>query len=532
MANLHVLSAYIILLYTISNHFVSAIPTKLTTPWKNTSLTSFTYKTLHPEITTKLFQDTTSIITASSDFGQLIHETPTAVFHPSTISDITHLVKSSYTASTPFKIAARGRGHSVGGQALAKDGVVVEMSSLANSGIRVSGSPDLGFYVDVGGENFWIDVLRTTMEYGLAPVSWTDYLYLTVGGTLSNAGISGQAFLHGPQISNVMDMDVITGTFILTHFKYIDTHTYVSSLLYCLGQFGIITRARIVLQKAPTRVKWVRMIYEDFVTFTNDQEHLISLNNGPDYVEGSLIMKKSPANNWRSSFFSIDDESKINLLASKHGIIYSLEVVKYYDESNIKTIDEELDNVFNGLSFESGYIFMKDVAFVDFLNRVRTEEMKLGSEGFWEINHHPWLNLFVSKSSILDFNQLVLVEIIKKESRSTGPFLVYPMNQKKWDYKMSAVIPDEDDEDIFYTVGLLHSARNVEDSKILDDQNKKILLLCDEIGIKIKQYLPQYYKTKEEWIKHFGIKWNEFEEKKAKYDPERILSPGQNIFFG
>lgn len=66
-------------------------------------------------------------------------------------------------------------------------------------------------YVDVWGGELWIDVLKSTLEYGLAPKSWTDYLYLSVGGTLSNAGISGQAFNHGPQISNVHEMDVVTG---------------------------------------------------------------------------------------------------------------------------------------------------------------------------------------------------------------------------------------------------------------------------------------------------------------------------------
>ena len=82
------------------------------------------------------------------------------------------------------------------------------------------------------------------------------------------------------------------------------------------------------------------MIYEDFGSFTKDQEHLISINNGPNYVEGSLIMKKSLSNNWRSSFFSILDESKLNSLASKNGIVYSLEVVKYYDQFNMHTVDE------------------------------------------------------------------------------------------------------------------------------------------------------------------------------------------------
>ena len=74
-------------------------------------------------------------------------------------------------------------------------------------------SPSLGeYYVDVWGGELWIDILNWTLENGgLAPKSWTDYLYLSVGGTLSNAGISGQAFHHGPQISNVYEVDVITG---------------------------------------------------------------------------------------------------------------------------------------------------------------------------------------------------------------------------------------------------------------------------------------------------------------------------------
>lgn len=87
--------------------------------------------------------------------------------------------------------------------------MVVEMTSLSG-GIRVFSGPG-GPYADVGGELLWIDVLKATLRQGLAPVSWTDYLYLSVGGTLSNAGISGQAFQRGPQITNVLELDVITG---------------------------------------------------------------------------------------------------------------------------------------------------------------------------------------------------------------------------------------------------------------------------------------------------------------------------------
>jgi cytokinin dehydrogenase len=68
-------------------------------------------------------------------------------------------------------------------------------------------------WVDVGGEQLWIDVLHATLEHGLAPRIWTDYLHITVGGTFSNGGIGGQAFRHGPLISNVHELDVVTGMY-------------------------------------------------------------------------------------------------------------------------------------------------------------------------------------------------------------------------------------------------------------------------------------------------------------------------------
>lgn len=167
-------------------------------------------------IATRLRVDLDATAKAARDFGKLVQQTPAAVLYPSSIEDIVSLVKFSYNQPSPFTIAARGRGHSLGGQAMAPNGVVVDMTSLKNSGsgigIKVTKNPVSGSYADVGGHQLWIDVLQATLEHGLAPVSWTDYLYLTVGGTLSNAGGSGQTFRHGPQISNVHEMDVITGT--------------------------------------------------------------------------------------------------------------------------------------------------------------------------------------------------------------------------------------------------------------------------------------------------------------------------------
>ncbi|XAR53443.1 Cytokinin dehydrogenase [Bertholletia excelsa] len=482
---------------------------------------------LGQDIAQKLRSDSEAINSASTDFGKLVEAHPAAVLYPSSPAEVATIVKFSHDSPAPFPVAARGRGHSVRGQASAQGGVAVEMTSLReeNGGeIRVLWSTELGFCADVGGGRLWIDVLRATLEHGLAPVSWTDYLYLSTGGTLSNAGISGQTFKYGPQISNVHEMDVITGKGEVLTCSRQENQDLFYAVLGGLGQFGIITRARITLHKAPHRVKWVRMLYCDFSAFTRDQEHLISKDNGLDYLEGSLIMQNSPPNNWRSSFFSQSDQLKINSLLAKHRLIYCLEVVKYYDDLTIDTIDEDVRILLEGLSFLPGFIFKKDEAFLDFLNRVRSGELKLQAQGLWDVPH-PWLNLFVPKSRIMDFNAGVFVDILLRNNKSTGPVLVYPMNRIKWDDRMSAVIPDED---TFYTVGLLLSSKG-NDWESLEKQNKEILQFCERAGINAKQYLP-HYSTMEDWMNHFGPKWNIFKERKAQFDPKMILSPGQRIF--
>lgn len=90
---------------------------------------------------------------------------------------------------------------------------------------------------------------------------------------------------------------------------------------------------------------------------------------------------------------------------------------------------------------------------------------------------------------------------------------------------MSAVIPDED---VFYMLGLELSSRS-DQYKVYDQVNDQILELCDKAGIKVKQYLP-HFKSKQDWIKHYGSKWKIIQQLKTKFDPKMILSPGQGIY--
>ncbi|KAK0571655.1 hypothetical protein LWI29_019536 [Acer saccharum] len=483
--------------------------------------------TLPPNLQHKIHTDADAIKAASTDYGHIITQIPAAVLFPSSIEDLKTLIGFSFNSSVPYTVAAKGRAHSVRGEAMATNGVVVEMTSLSKNGsnmIVIGGDKASGFYADVGGEQLWIDVLNATLQKGLTPVSWTDYLYLTVGGTLSNAGISGQTHLKGPQINNVYELDVVTGKGeLVTCSKQANSELFYA-VLGGLGQFGIITRARIVLEPAKTKVKWTRMLYTDFDTFSKDQETIMEVNkNGSgeilNFLEGQLLMDPTSLD-----FYPLEDRPRIASLIKQYGILYVLETASYYDDrTKHSVVDKKLHQLFKSLSYLPNK-YSKNVTYVEFLDRVRADELVLRKKGLWEVPH-PWLNLFIPKSGIQAFNNGVFKNILLKQNFTTSVVLVYPMNRNKWDDNMSAVIPDEE---IFYTAGFL-DASGFNNWQVFDNKNKEILEFCDKAGIKVKKYLG-FHDSKGEWINHFGSKWKTFQDRKTQFDPKMILSPGQKIF--
>ncbi|KAJ6408277.1 hypothetical protein OIU84_011568 [Salix udensis] len=404
---------------------------------------------------------------AAKDFGNMYHVLPSAVLHPKSVSDISNTIKHIFKmgSTSQLTVAARGHSHSLQGQAQAHQ----------------------------GGE-LWINILQETLKYGLAPKSWTDYLHLTVGGTLSNAGISGQAFKHGPQINNIYQLEVVTGKGEVVTCSEKQNVELFYGVLGGLGQFGIITRARISLEPAPKKVKWIRALYDEFSKFSNDQEHLISKNSF-DYIEGLVIINRTGLlNNWRSSF-NPKEPLQASQFISEGKILYCLEIAKYFNPNESDVMSQETESLLSELSYIPSTLFLSEVSYVEFLDRVHQSEIKL-----------------------------------RAKDNSNGPILIYPVNKSKWDNRTSLVTPEED---TFYLVAFLSSAMPSSTGRdglfhILA-QNKRILGFCSSASLGAKQYLP-HYSTQEEWQAHFGPKWEVFVARKSTYDPMAILAPGQRIF--
>jgi len=273
-------------------------------------------------------------------------------------------------------------------------------------------------------------------------------------------------------------------------------------------------------------VRWIRVLYSDFESFTEDQEMLIMAENSFDYIEGFVIINRTGIlNNWRASF-KPQDPVHASHFKSDGRVLYCLELTKNFNSDDADIMEQEVTVLLSRLRFIQSTLFHTDVTYLEFLDRVHTSELKLRAQGLWEVPH-PWLNLLIPRSSIRRFAKEVFGKILKDSNN--GPILLYPVNKSKWDNRTSVVIPDEE---IFYLVGFLSSAPSLSGHGSIAhamNLNNQIVEFCEEADIGMKQYLAPYT-TQQQWKAHFGARWETFERRKHRYDPLAILAPGQRIF--
>lgn len=201
-------------------------------------------------------------------------------------------------------------------------------------------------------------------------------------------------------------------------------------------------------------MKWIRVLYTDFATFIRDQEELISGESTFDYVEGFVIINRTGLlNNWRSSF-NPQDPLQASQFKSDGRTLFCLELAKYFNHEDMvlvnqvshsliingssngnngtdkKGIDvlQEIKTSLSQLNHIPSTLFISEVPYMEFLDRVHISEIKLRSRGLWEVPH-PWLNLFIPKSKIHSFAQEVFGNILT--DTSSGPILIYPVNKSK-----------------------------------------------------------------------------------------------------
>ena len=191
-----------------------------------------------------LLLDDASRAAAADDFGHLVHRQPLAVLRPGSVNDVVKLVR--FARRNNIHVAARGQGHSTQGQAQVDAGVVVDMATLAT----VHEINPTNALVDGGTR--WLDLLNQTIPQGLTPPILVDFLELSVGGTLSLGGIGSQSFRFGPNVENVLELQVVTGEGELVTCSATQNTALFNAARSGLGQFGIDRTCACGAHSGPT----------------------------------------------------------------------------------------------------------------------------------------------------------------------------------------------------------------------------------------------------------------------------------------
>jgi cytokinin dehydrogenase len=224
----------------------------------------------------------------ASDYGHAVNRVPRAVVRPRTVQDIVRVV--AYANQNGIKLAVRGQAHSLSGQTLVDDGIVIDASSLRG----VEYKADNAFDAQAGA--LWGDVAKVALEKGHLPLVMPDALMLSVGGTLSVGGIGETSFRFGAQVDHVLELDVVTGNGDLITYSASSEPELFAMVLAGLGQCGIIVRARLGISQAAHSVVTHTLTYAELDAFLSDQAALTD-HAGVDFLNGRL--NKNPQGQWQ-----------------------------------------------------------------------------------------------------------------------------------------------------------------------------------------------------------------------------------------
>ena len=87
-------------------------------------------------------------------------------------------------------------------------------------------------------------------------------------------------------------------------------------------------------------MRWIRVLYSDLTSFTEDQEMLISAERTFDYIEGFVIINRTGIlNNWRSSF-NPHDPVWASQFESDGRVLFCLEMTKNYNPEEVDNMEQ------------------------------------------------------------------------------------------------------------------------------------------------------------------------------------------------
>jgi cytokinin dehydrogenase len=433
-------------------------------------------------------RDDATIGWAATDFGGLVEHRPAAVVRPRCVDDVVQAVRHAHRTRIP--LSARGQGHSTRGQAQALDGLVLDMSGL--HGLRV----EQGAIVAEAGAR-WDAVFRHALARGLTPPVLTDYLGLSVAGTLSVGGVGGQSFRHGTQTDLVDQLTVVTGRGDVVTCSPDRQPDLFDACLGGLGQCAIILEARLRLVPAPAEAHIHHVAYPSVALLLQDQERLAQ-GGRVDYLLGSAL---PDAGGWR----------------------FELELGIYAQAG--QAVDDRA--VLAELQVDTRSARAETMPYAAHACRLERLEVALKAA---PAARHPWMDLFVPSASAPGLIGEALDDLEPADLQD-GHLMTYSVSSAAGATPLLR-IPGDPHGFLFDILPTVEPGNPAKLSR-LEGSLRRIFQRSQQLGARVYPIgfpVGTELMTEAAWRAHFGAQWPKLRAAKETYDPHTILTPGPSIF--
>jgi cytokinin dehydrogenase len=444
-----------------------------------------------PKLDGQLLTDQASRDERGTDLGLIIFATPKAVLRPASVDDIIKMVK--FCKERDILVAARGQGHATHGQALAKAGLVIDMSAMQQ--IHEIGEG----YAVVDGGCTWRLLLEASLPSQTPPVL-TGFIGLSIGGTLSMGGISGMAYNIGMQVQHVTELTVVTGKGKLEVCSEAQNRELFDHMLSGQGQCGIIVRAKVKLVPAKELAANTTAVYFDINVLQADMRTLV----------------------YRNELDSIYAQAGID--PSTGNLVYLINVAKFHDGPT-----PDMAYYMRDLNFIPPTFATNDMPYLDYQLIVDNLVDQMRAIGMFEGVMHPWFDVFVGDSELGGYVTDVVSSFQPDDVGMFGFVLLFPLLRST----ITRPLLRLPDEELVWLFDVLTS-RNAPgyDADFAANKRARNNMWFDmarDLG-GTRYPIGTLDFSHGDWRRHYGEAWPAFKAAKEKFDPKGILTPGPGIF--
>jgi len=445
-----------------------------------------------PAISGSLHLDAATRDSVSHDKGRLIERVPCAVLRPGSAEDIRRMIE--FCRIHGIEVSARGQGHTMFGQGLVS-GLLVEMRSLDT--IHSIG-PD-GAVLDAG--VVWADAIRAAFAKGYMFPALTSFQGLSVGGTLSMAGISGRIDA-GAQVDRARELEVVTGEGRIVQCSMQQDRQLFEAALAGLGQCGIITRAKVDVVPAKPLARQYLLHYTNLAAFFQDYRTLCARGD--------------------------HDVIFVQWLPNGTTLLPQINAVKFYDLASLPNDAYQM----RGLTIPWLLVPHLDLPYLVFIFQIDLLVAALEASMSWSRLVKPWFDVWLPHGKVESYVTPTLASLSLTDVGPGGLILLFPQRRSSLHRPLFRV-PDDDGSDLIHLFGILTAsltpAPGPAFATTMLARNRQFYDQARAIGGARYLHCAVEF-TPADWSAHYGSEWPAFQQAKARYDPDGILTPGPGIF--